>query len=393
MTGARFDQIIDRTGTHSYKWDDVGEVFGSNELLPMWVADMDFQSPDSVIEAVVERAQHGVYGYAGDFDGYFNSVKDWFNKRFNCKIEKDWIKTTPGVVPALNMAVRTYTNPGDKVIIQSPVYPPFFNVVRNNGCHVINNELIEEKGKYYIDFEDLDKKASDSRAKILMLCSPHNPVGRVWSREELKKIGEICQKNNLILISDEIHGDLTFPGNNNIPYFKIMSELNFNNVILCTSPAKTFNVAGLQTSSVIIPDQCLRSSFNNTLEANGFSKPNIFGLIAAESCYNYGEDWLDELREYLYQNFLFIEDYLKNNIPALEVTKSQGTYLAWLDIRKTGKTTKEIQKLLVSQGKVALIPGTKFGPNGEGFLRLNFGCPQKQLHQGLDRIAKVINSL
>ncbi|OWZ82800.1 MalY/PatB family protein [Natranaerobius trueperi] len=389
MTKVEFDKVIDRYNTNSYKWDEAKKFFGEKNVIPMWVADMDFESPKQVQEVLTKRAKHGVYGYAGDYEEYYKSITQWFLNRFGISIEKEWISITPGVVPALNMIIRTFTNPGDKVVLQSPVYPPFFDAIRKNGCHVANNVLKRSSNKYYIDFDDLEIKLSDSRAKLLLLCSPHNPVGRVWSREELVKIAKLCKKHGVLIVSDEIHSDLTFINEQHISFLQIATEEKVP-TILCTSAAKTFNIAGLQISNVIIPDEFIREEFKNTLKANGISKPNIFGLTAQTACYKYGEPWLDNLRHYLTDNYLYLEDYIQKNIPQIKVTKSEGTFLAWLDIRETSMSSNKIYTKLIKEGKVALLPGNRFGEGGEGFLRINFGCPRELLDRGLKRISKVL---
>ncbi len=384
-----FDQQINRYGTYSYKWECMPEVAGEEELIPMWVADMDFPSPPEAIEAVAERAQHGVFGYLGNFDSYYRVVAAWMHQRFNCQVEPHWVSISPGVVPSMNMLVQALTNPGDKVIIQPPIYPPFFEIPRNNGCHVLNNQLLERDGSYVLDLEDLEAKARDRRTKMFFLCHPHNPVGRIWTWEELKLMGEICARHGVILVSDEIHGDLTFPDTAYDTFLHLMEETGAPTVI-CNSPAKTFNVPGLQISNVIIPDWHLRTNFENKLVANGIKRPNILGFVGGKACYEYGEEWLDVLRTYLYDNFQYLTRFVREAVPGIEVMPAQGTYLAWLDIRKTGASSYDMYEKLLHEAKVALIPGDKFGPGGEGFLRLNYGCPRALLETALQRMAKTI---
>ncbi len=386
-----FDGIEERKDTCSMKWDAVEQFCGKKDLLPLWVADMDFKSPPQVIEALSKRVEHGIFGYAGNYPGYFQATANWMQKRFHWQVEEEWILPSPGVIPALIMLIKAFTVPGDKVVVQPPVYPPFFKSIRNNGCHVVHNPLKLEKGKYVMDFEDLERKIDD-RVRLLILCSPHNPVGRVWGEEELKQISEICMRYNVLIISDEIHADLVYKGNRHIPLPLIAQEF-WERVVVLTAPSKTFNLAGLQTSSTIIADASLRKMFQVALENNGFMRPNIFGLAALEAAYNYGEPWLEALLSYLEQNLYFLKTFIKEKIRPLEVIHPEGTYLAWVDCRALGMAGPRLENFLVHKAGLAFNHGYIFGPGGEGFVRINMACSRQLLEEALQRLESAINAL
>ncbi len=386
-----FDSIIERRRTKSMKWDALEELFGQKDLIPLWVADMDFKSPPEVIEAVINRAEHGIFGYAGSYDSYFTAVVNWLKRRFQWEVEKEWIVPCPGVIPALNLLVRTFTNPGDKVIIQPPVYHPFYKAIRNNGCHVLQNPLKLEGGRYHMDFNDLEKKIDD-RTRMLILCSPHNPVGRVWRREELVELAEICLKYDILVVSDEIHADLVYKNFRHVPFPIISREISTNCIVL-TAPSKTFNLAGLQTSNTIIPDALLRKIFKAALESIGFSRPNIFGLEALEAAYTYGEPWLEALLSYLEGNLEFLTNYIEEKIPPLKVIRPEGTYLVWLDCRELGMTAAELENFMRTKVGLALNEGYIFGSGGEGFERINIACPRSLLKTALQKLEKAVREL
>ena len=386
-----FDEVIDRKNTGSVKWDFYGEVFSGKDLLPMWVADMDFRVPEAVIEAVIKKAQHGIYGYTEGFDSYYQAIINWVKRRHNWKIKKEWIFDCPGVVPAMHWAVRTFTHPGDKVILQSPVYYPFFKAIKNGGCQVVNNPLKLDNSKYSMDFADLESKI-DSRVKMFILCHPHNPGGIVWSKEELTRLGEICIKNDIIVISDEIHGDLVLSGNKHIPFAAISEDFAMN-TITCIAPSKTFNIAGLQASSVIIANPKLQKEFKIILENNAVSEPNIFALTALEAAYNHGDEWLDNLIKYIEENHKLVEDFIAAKIPKLKVIKAQATYLAWIDCRALGMDTTTLEKFVEKEAKLALTQGYVFGEGGEGFVRINLGCPRSVVQEALQRLKKAVDTL
>jgi len=388
-----FDKIVDRKGTNSIKWssDWLEKMFGASDLLSMWVADMDFECPKSVVDALIKRAKHGIYGYSEREDSYFQSIIDWNKRRNNWELKKEWILFTPGVVPALNLLVRTFSFLGDKVIIQNPVYYPFDSAILNNGRHIQYNPLKYENSRYTMDYKDLEEKAKDPRAKLLILCSPHNPVGRVWTKEELTKLGEICIKNNIIVISDEIHSDLILKGHKHTPIASISKEFAQHSVT-CTAPSKTFNLAGLQTSNIIIPNEHLRTYFSQTLENNAIMMPNAFGIVALRTAYNEGEEWLEQLLEYLNKNVCFIEEFIKEKMPEVKFIRPEGTYLAWLDFAALGKDEKELEIIMHKKAKIALDEGYVFGKGGERFERINFACPQSILEKALNRIEKAIHN-
>jgi len=387
-----FNKIVDRSKYHSVKWDELETVFGAKDVLPMWVADMEFKSPKPVIEAIKKAAEHGIYGYTSRPDSYYQAIIDWIEKKHHWKVKKDWLAYSPGVVPGLSFIIRAFTQPGDKVIVQPPVYYPFFQAIECNGCHIVNNPLKVENNKYVMDFEDLEKKIDDPRIKILILCSPHNPVGRVWQKEELSRLGEICIKYNLMVVSDEIHADILFTGYKHTPFASI-SRGFAQNSITCTAPSKTFNLAGLQTSTIIIPNKKYYEIYNNMLNSLGLKENNYFGLVALEAAYRCGEEWLNQLLFYLNENLEFLIKYFKERIPKIKVIKPEGTYLVWLDCRQLGFNTKELNNLIIKKAKVALDDGYWFGKEGEGFMRINIACPRPFLKEGLERIERAVNGL
>jgi cystathionine beta-lyase len=399
-----FDEEYDRRGTNSVKWEFAQEgedllniehtdrFFGPDRALPMWVADMDFRCPEPVVEALIARAEHGIFGYSAPTDDFLHSVVNWMERRHGWNIDSNWICITPGVVPALNMLVRTFTTQGNKVLVQPPVYYPFYGAVENNSSQLIFNPLILENGVYRMDLEDLESKCRDAEVVMAILCSPHNPVGRVWSRDELVKFGEICIENNVLVVTDEIHGDLIYHDQEFTPFAKI-SDTFAQNSIVCTAPSKTFNLAGLHTSSIIIPNPDLRNRFEATLQSNGLFGINAFGAVALQAAYDHGEEWLEEVLQYVEGNFEYLKAYVAENIPQIEVIQPEGTYLVWLDCRKLQLERKELKRLIFEQAKVYLDDGFIFGPEGEGFERINIACPRKVLEEALDRIRQAISRL
>ncbi|MGM0602065.1 MAG: MalY/PatB family protein [Bacillota bacterium] len=390
-----FDKFIDRSNNLSSKWDEIEEKFNvgdADEILPFWVADMDFRSPEPVINAVVEKAKQGIYGYTSRPESYNKAIINWYRNRHNWSIKKEWLSFSPGIVPALSFIVNSFTNRGDKVIIQPPVYYPFYNVINNNGCHIQENPLILEKGKYIMDFDDLSRKAKDPRTKLLILCSPHNPVGRVWKEKELSKLGEICLDNNVTIVSDEIHCDLTYSGHEHIPFASISREFEQNS-ITCVAPSKTFNLAGLQASSIVIPNEGARKIFKNHMDTVHLTRNNALSVVAAEAAYNYGEEWLDELLIYLEENLNYLIDFFEKNLPEINVIHPEGTYLVWLDFRELDLGSDELSDLMINQAKVALDDGFWFGEQGIGFERINIACPRSLLKNGLNRIKEAVKNM
>jgi cystathionine beta-lyase len=387
-----FDEVIDRTHYHSVKWDELETRFGVKDALPMWIADMEFRSPKPVIEAIKKAAEHGIYGYTSRPDSYYQAIIDWMERRHHWKVKKDWLAFSPGVVPALSFIIRAFTQPGDKIVVQPPVYYPFFKVIENNGCHVVNNPLRIGNKKYFMDYDDLERKVDDPRVKLLILCSPHNPVGRVWQKEELIILGEICLEHNIIVVSDEIHADILFKGYKHTPFASISSAFAHHS-ITCTAPSKTFNLAGLQTSTIIIPNKKYYKIYNNILDSFALDENNVFGLVALEAAYRYGEEWLEQLLSYLNENLDFLMKYFRERIPKIKVIKPEGTYLVWLDCRQLGLNTKDLNNFMTKKARVALDDGYWFGTEGKGFMRINIGCPRFFLEEGLKKIERAVNSM
>lgn len=398
-----FDTEVNKFGINSIKWefmfdadhnathgDHAHPKHGNERVLPMWVADMDFRVPPLVIEAVVKRAQRGVFGYCMPTDSYYEAVINWFARRYGRSIKKEWIVMTPGVVPALNLMIQTYTQPGDKIIIQRPVYHPFTFAIENNGREVVSNSLVLQNGRYQMNFDDLAAKAADPAVKMLILCSPHNPISRVWNREELTRLGEICLENDVLVVSDEIHCDLIYK-DVTFTSFANISERFAQNSIVCTAPSKTFNLAGLKLSNIIIPNEDLRTRFTQTLACTGLMGTNTFGVVATEAAYNFGEPWLTAVMAYIEGNYNFMRDYLAEHLPQLHLMPAEGTYLVWLDCRALELTPEERKKLIFEDAHLYLDEGEIFGPEGEGFERFNLACPRSLLAEALERLKTVIS--
>lgn len=388
---SRFDEVIERRGTNAVKWDGLKTFFGKEDVLPMWVADMDFKAPDAVIEAIQEKVAHGVYGYTLVPDSTREAIADWMNVRHNWKIEKEWLLFHHGVVPAIGAAIEALTNQGDAIIVQPPVYNPFFDMVEKNERVLVYNELILENGRYKMDFADLEKKMAEEKAKMLVLCSPHNPGGRVWTKEELKKVGDLCQKHGVFLVSDEIHSDLTREPHKHVSIASI-SETYAPFAITLVAPSKTFNLAGLQASALIIPDKAVRAKIQKVFAKQGQFTLNQMGIAGMEAAYRYGHDWLDEALDYIQTNARFVKEYVEAEIPKLAVMEPEASYLVWVDCRALGLSDKELLSLFLENG-VALGNGGKYGPGGEGFMRINVGCPSSLVAEGLKRMKKAVQSL
>ena len=392
-TSFDFDQVIDRTKSNSAKWDKkvLEKGFGDPDLLPLWVADMDFKAPQPIIEKLVQTAEYGIFGYSILPPSFFESILSWFKRRYGWHIDKKWLSQTPGVIPALDVAVNAFCNSGDKVILQNPVYYPFYPVIENNGCRILLNPLKLSNNHYTMDFEDLEKKVKDPRAKMIILCNPHNPVGRVWTKEELKQLGEICIKNEILILSDEIHCDLIFPGYK-LTNFATINDEFAQNSITCTSTSKTFNLAGLKISNIVIPNQKISQTFRNTQANLGVGGPNLFAVAAMEVAYKHEicENWLDALLQYLEGNLIFLKSYIKEKLPQIKVIEPEGTYLVWLDFRELGLESKELEKFMRGKAKLALDEGYIFGKGGEGFERINIACPRSILEEALNRITEAI---
>ncbi len=381
---SEFDEVIQRKGTDTYKWDALKELYGRDDLISMWVADMDFKSPKVIIDKMKERLQHGIFGYTFVSDSFKQSVKNWMRKRRDWDIEKDWITVTHGVVPGVNFAIRAFSHPGDKVIVQTPVYYPFFSAIQNTGRILVENPLKYENYDYTMNFDDLESKI-DNRTKILILCSPHNPVGRVWTEKELKRLSQICAKNDMIILSDEIHSDIIMNGFKHLP-----TSLFYDKTVSFYSSSKTFNLAGLQTSVAIIPNEKLRVEFQNSMDNLNLFSSNIFGLLAMQTAYDQAEPWLESLIDYLENNYKLLKDFFSLNFKDVKIMDLQGTYLAWMDFNSLGLSQDKLNDIFVNQARVALVDGEKFGKNGKGFMRLNIATPRVVLEQGLRRIEKAL---
>jgi cystathionine beta-lyase len=384
-----FDKRLDRTNTASYKWDQSEKLFGKADILPLWVADMDFEAPKEVVDAISRRAEEGIYGYTIRTQGFYDAIIGWLSRRHQWSIKQEWISSSPGVVPALSLMVLAFTEPGDRVILQSPVYYPFYDVIKMNGRNVVDNPLILEEGRYSIDFELLEQQARQG-AKMLLLCSPHNPGGRVWKREELERIGEICLKYNVLVVADEIHHDLVFSAHNHVP-FASLSEAFAQNSLTCIATSKTFNLAGLQAASVIIPNEELRRKYNALLKTLSLHMESFFGLTAIESSYTYGDEWLDQLLVYLEGNLDLLLAFMEKNIPQVKVIKPEGTYLVWMDCTSISSDPQVLKQLMFDKAGVAFSEGSVFGKQGAGFLRINIACPRSILIEALEKFATAVN--
>lgn len=387
-----FDTVIERRGTISSKWDGMEPLFGTNDLFPMWVADMDFKAPPEVIEALRERVDHGVFGYTRRFEPYRQAIMGWLDRRHGWAVESQWLRHAPGVVPALAASIMAFTRPGDSVLVQPPVYYPFFNTIRGGGRNVAENPLIFRNGRFEMDFDDLERKLDDSSVKLVFLCSPHNPGGRVWTREELTHFAELCVARGVVVVSDEIHSDIIFKGAKHTPLASI-SEAIRDRTITTVAPSKTFNIAGLATAVVIIPSRRLRDNYQAVIDFLHIDGGNTFGTIGLEVAYNRGGPWLDELLEYLQENLAFIDSFLAERLPGITMVRPDGTYVPLLDCRSLGRTGQELERILVEKGKVALDGGHWFGTGGEGFVRINIAAPRALIREGMERIELAFRDL
>jgi len=395
-----FDEGLDRIGTGCAKWDFIDEYFGRDDVLPMWVADSDWKTCDAIIEALKERVEHGAFGYGKPGEEHDEAVIHWLKKRYDWKIEPEWIVYTNGITPSLSVSVRTFTDMGDGVVLQPPVYYPFYSVIENSGARVIKNELRydDEKNTYSIDFEDLERRFEtcdskvkrDNRSRMMILCSPHNPVGRVWSEKELKKIGELALEYDVMVVSDEIFSDYVFEGKHTP--FSSLSEDIADNSITMFAPTKTFNIAGLNIGIAVIPNSLLRRRFENSRERL-VKQGNVFGFTALKAAYTQGEKWLEAQLDYLKENKDYAVNFVREEIPEVEVVDPEGTFLFWMDFNELGLEPEELDDLLLSKARVALNNGAWFGENGRGFMRLNFACPRSTLEEGLERIKDAVKKV
>ena len=380
-----FDTPIDRTHTWSIKHDFKKENGKADDILPFWVADMDFRSPDSVVEALKKAVDHGIFGYSRADESYFDAVAAWYQKRHHLTLQPEWMTCTPGIVFALSIAVRAFTQEGDAVLIQPPVYHPFSRAILRNKRTLVENPLVLKDGHYEMDLEDLEQKVLDEHVKLMILCNPHNPVGRVWTREELTALADICLRHHVYVISDEIHGDFVWQGHEQTPYASISEEACLHSM-MCTAPSKTFNLAGMATSNLFIPDPEMRRKFRSELLDVGQENMNRLGLFACRAAYEGGGEWLDQLIGYLAGNLALVRDFCKNRVPQIQLVEPEGTYLAWLDCRELGMTDDELMAFFSDDAKVWLDPGTHSGEQGSGFMRFNLGSSRSVIAQALDQI-------
>lgn len=385
-----FNQIIDRHNTNSLKYDFALQRGKSADVLPMWVADMDFQAPTAVCSRLEELSRFGIFGYIDNQTSYFDAVLNWYQKHFNWTAKKEWILRTPGVVFAIAAAIRGLTEEGDAVLIQEPVYYPFSSIITQNKRKKIINPLVNKNGHYEMDLDDMEQKIIDNHVKLFLLCSPHNPVGRVWTLDELEAVGNLCQKHGVIIVSDEIHSDFTFEGHTHY-VFASVSDAFAQNSVICTSPSKTFNVAGLQISNIFVPNPNLRKKVKDAIAATGYCESNYFALAACETAYREGETWLNELRKYLTDNLHYVYAYLMKYLPEIRLVEPEGTYLLWLDCRNLKMTEKERIDAIENKGKLWLDTGSMFGEAGTGYERINIACPRATLEECLNRLRKAFS--
>lgn len=385
-----FDTVPNRRGTNCFKYDFAREMGMPEDVLPLWVADMDFPTAPAVLERLHALAEHGIFGYTGVKDAYFSAVHNWYAQRFGWETQRSWLVTTPGVVFAIAIAIRAFTQKGDAILIQQPVYYPFANKVTENDRQLVVNPLVLKNGRYEMDFADMERKIVDYHVKMLLLCSPHNPVGRVWTKEELLRVGEICQKHGVLVVSDEIHADFTYAGHTHRVFASVKSEFA-DFTITCTAPSKTFNLAGLQNSNIFIPNRQLRHAYKKELSACGCGGTNCMGMAACQAAYEAGADWLEQLKQYLAGNLAYIRQFLREKLPDIALIEPDGTYLVWLDLRKLGLTEQQQRQLIVQDAKLWLDTGTLFGQGGEGFERINIACPHTTIEQAMQRLEHAVH--
>lgn len=388
-----FNREVDRRSTSDVKWRPEGlkgylPIEVSENEIPMWIADMDFACPECIVRAIKERADKEIFGYCSYKQEYYDALTWWFDKRFGMKIHTDLVSMMPTVVSAINVAIRAFSNPGDKVIIQQPVYDPFAELIKKTGRVMVNNGLICNDGLYEMDFPLLEEQAADPDAKIMILCSPHNPVGRVWTKEELTRLGDICVKHHVTVVSDEIHEDFVFKGKHQV-FANIKKEYE-EITVTCTAPSKTFNIASLMISNILIPNPELKRKFKHQMDAAGISQLNVLGLVACESAYEHGEEWYQAMKNYVKENIEFVKQYVEKQLPGVNMVEHEGTYLVWLDFRGTGLRVEELDDKIINQAKLWLDSGKIFGSCGEGFQRINVACPRKVLEEAMERIKKVV---
>lgn len=381
-----FDKLTERRGTNSYKWDSPVDA----DVLPMWVADMDFEVAPAITKALQERVAQGIFGYTMVPDSYYEAIVGWFKRRHGWTLERDWILYTTGVVPAVSCALKALTLPGEKVLVQTPAYNCFFSSIANSGCQLAENELVYEDGTYHVDFDDFERKCADEKTTVFLLCNPHNPAGRVWKREELERMNDICLKHGVKVVSDEIHCELVMPGFRFVPFASVSAACRDNCVVL-NSPSKAFNIAGLQIANIICADAAVRRRIDRAVNINEVCDVNPFGVLALQAAYTAGEEWLDELNAYIHGNYELVKDFVAAEMPKLKVVRMEGTYLVWLDVMGLESTSDELTDKLLKEAKVMVNSGTMYGRRaGEGFIRLNIACPRARLLEGLKRMGRCL---
>ena len=387
-----FDKVVDRKNTSCLKYDFAVKRGMPADILPLWVADMDFKTSSYIQDAVAAQAEHGIYGYTESGDSYFEAVQSWFFTHYDWKVEEKWLVKTPGVVFALAMAVQAFTQENDAVMIQQPVYYPFSGVIKDNGRRIIDNTLVQDEvGNYHMDIADFEEKIIREKVKLFFLCNPHNPVGRAWTREELEKIGDICYKHHVLIVSDEIHADFVYNRKHQV---LVNLKKEYEEItITCTAPSKTFNIAGLQVSNIFIPDNQLRHRFKRQIAASGYSQLNAAGLAACEAAYRYGEEWYNGVKVYIRENISFTKKFLEERIPKVKMLEPEGTYLVWVDFRALGLSNRELEDLIIHKAGLWLDSGAIFGAAGEGFQRINVACPRVTLQTALEKIETAVNNL
>jgi len=385
-----FDEAPGRENTDCLKWDKRKEVFGKADVIPMWIADMDFSTPPFIIDALRERLNHEILGYSYRPDSYFDAIISWVSALHQWQIRREWIEFSPGVVPALNICTHAFTSPGDEIIIQPPVYPPFYGAVSDHGRKLVFNPLLETEDGYRMDFEGL-KKVITPATRMLILSNPHNPVGRVWTRQELNELAEICHEKDIVILSDEIHSDLLLPGVKHVPVASV-SERAASVTVTCMAPSKTFNLAGLSTSSMIISDPGLMEKYRTTLTGLHMHLGNIFGNVASEAAYTHGREWLEQLMLYVEGNVDLVIDFCREHLPVIRPVRPEATYMIWLDCRSMGMTGDELNRFFVESAGVGMNEGSRFGPGGEGFMRMNLACPRATVKRALEQIETAIKN-
>ncbi|CDQ21311.1 MalY/PatB family protein [Halobacillus karajensis] len=385
----RFEKVVPRKGTRSVKWDMAKDLYQDKDVLPMWVADMDFETPRAVTEALKERVEHGIFGYTIPDDLVKKEITQWLENRHRWEIHADWISYSPGVIPSLHMIIQSLTEIGDHILIQTPVYPPFYSVIKDHGRHVVKNPLYLNEERYNIDFDDFEKKIKENQVTMFILCNPHNPVGRVWSKEELERMMDICLKHDVKVVADEIHADLIYKGNVHIPIASLSKEAA-NQTITCLSPTKTFNLAGLQASYLVIPNDSDKKKVDHHFKNQGMMMLNTLGVTAMEAAYRHGEEWLDHLNTVLESHRDYVIHRFHSETSSIRVLPAEGTYLLWMDCRELGMTQSELKSFMQKEAKVGLNDGASFGVEGEGFMRLNIAAPKSIIEEGVSRMVKAV---